>query len=162
MKKKALTISFTEFDSIKELSEQDASLVNAADDAISDAYAPYSGFKVGAAALLENGEIIKGNNQENAAYPSGLCAERVALFYASAKFPGVAVSAIAVSAKAENFQLEGPVSPCGSCRQVMAETENRSQNKLRIIMKGMKGKIYIVEGVNNILPWMFMPDELKK
>jgi len=162
MKKKELTISFTEFDSIQELSEQDASLVNSADDAISDAYAPYSGFKVGAAALLENGEIIKGNNQENAAYPSGLCAERVALFYASAKFPKLAVRAIAVSAKAESFQLEGPVSPCGSCRQVMAETENRSQNKLRIIMKGMKGKIYIVEGVNNILPWMFMPNELKK
>ena len=162
MKKKELTISFTEFDSIQELSDQDALLVNSADDAISDAYAPYSGFKVGAAALLENGEIIAGSNQENAAYTMCLCAERVALFYASAKFPKLAVKAIAVSAKAENFQLEGPVSPCGSCRQVMAETENRSQNKIRIIMKGMKGKIYIVEGVNNILPWMFMPNELKK
>lgn len=162
MKKKALTISYIEFESMEELSDQDATLVKAADKAISDAYAPYSGFKVGAAVLLENGEIIIGNNQENAAYPSGLCAERVALFYASAKYPDVAVKSISVSAFAENFQIDGPVSPCGSCRQVMAETENRSQNKLRIIMKGMKGKIYIVEGVNNLLPWMFMPNELKK
>jgi cytidine deaminase len=162
MKKKELTISYMESDSLSELSDQDALLVKSAEEAISDAYAPYSGFKVGAAALLENGEIIKGNNQENAAYPSGLCAERVALFYASAKFPDVPVKAIAISARAEYFQLDGPVSPCGSCRQVMAETENRSQNKLRIIMSGMNGRVYIVEGVNNILPWMFMPKELKK
>ena len=137
-------------------------LIDTANNAKKSAYAPYSGFKVGAAALLENGEIITGNNQENAAYPSGLCAERVALFYASSKHPDVAVKTIAISANTENFELHGPVAPCGSCRQVMAETENRFHNKLRIIMKGISGKIYLVEGVNNLLPWMFIADELKK
>ena len=162
MKKKELSISYFEFNDPKELSSEDFDLFSAAENAISQAYAPYSGFKVGAAALLDNGELITGNNQENAAYPSGLCAERVALFYASSKFPDVAVKTIAISANAENFEFKGPVAPCGSCRQVMAETENRFHNKLRVIMKGISGKIYIVEGVNNLLPWMFIADELKK
>ncbi len=162
MKKKELTILYSEFNNPEELSSDDSDLFAEAENAISHAYAPYSGFKVGAAALLENGEIITGNNQENAAYPSGLCAERVALFYASSKYPDVAVKTIAISANTKNFDFKGPVAPCGSCRQVMAETENRFHNKLRVIMKGISGKIYIVEGVNNLLPWMFIADELKK
>lgn len=162
MSKKELTISYIEFNNPEELSSEDSALFAAAENAISNAYAPYSHFKVGAAVLLENGEVITGNNQENAAYPSGLCAERVALFYASSIFSDVPVKTIAISAKAENFQFKGPVAPCGSCRQVMAETENRFQNKVRIIMKGVSEKIYLVEGVNNLLPWMFIADELKK
>jgi cytidine deaminase len=162
MKKKELTISYFEFNSPQELSSEDFALFTAAENAISKAYAPYSGFKVGAAVLMENGDVITGNNQENAAYPSGLCAERVALFYASSIFPNVGVKTIAISAETENFQFKGPVAPCGSCRQVMAETENRFQNNIRIIMKGISGKIYLVEGVNNLLPWMFLADELKK
>ncbi len=162
MKKKELTISYFEFNNPRELSSEDSDLFAAAETAIPQAYAPYSGFKVGAAVLLENGEIITGNNQENAAYPSGLCAERVALFYASSKFPDVPVKTIAISAQATDFSFKGPVAPCGSCRQVMAETENRFQNNVRIIMKGVSGKIYIIEGINNLLPWMFIADELKK
>jgi cytidine deaminase len=162
MKMKELTIFYSEFNNPGELLKEDSDLFAEAEKAISRAYAPYSGFKVGAAALLGNGEIITGNNQENAAYPSGLCAERVALFFASSQFPDVPVKTIAISAIADKFQFEGPLAPCGSCRQVMAETENRFHKKLRVIMKGISGKIYLVEGVNNLLPWMFIADELKK
>lgn len=162
MNKKELSISYVEFNKPEELTNEDSTLFAAAEKAISKAYAPYSGFRVGAAALLENGKIITGNNQENAAYPSGLCAERVALFYASSQYPDIAVKTIAIAAKADNFQFEGPVAPCGSCRQVLAETENRFQNKIRVIMKGTSGNLYLVEGVNNLLPWMFLADELKK
>ena len=162
MTKKELTISYVEFNNPEELSNEDSALFAAAEKAISKAYAPYSHFKVGAAVLLENGEVITGNNQENAAYPSGLCAERVALFYASSIFPDIPVKTIAISAKAENFQFKGPVAPCGSCRQVMAETETRFKNKLKIIMMGDKGAVQIMEGVDTILPFMFHADELKK
>jgi cytidine deaminase len=126
------------------------------------AYAPYSTFRVGAAVLLKNGKIFTGNNQENMAYPSGLCAERVALFYAASQYPDVAVKAIAVTAHASDFEIDHPVAPCGACRQVMAETENRSQEKMRLIMMGEKGKVQIIEGVDNILPLMFHEENLKK
>lgn len=162
MKKKAITISYTEYSSPEELSNEDSDLFAEAENAISNAYAPYSGFKVGAAIRLENGKVITGNNQENAAYPSGLCAERVAIFYGSSMYPDVPVKTIAITARAEGFEFQGPVAPCGSCRQVMAETENRYKNNLRVIMKGVSGKIFLVEGVNNLLPWMFLADELKK
>ena len=162
MKRINLTISFEEYDNIDELSAEDRSLLEHARSAIKAAYAPYSAYYVGAAVLLENGKIFTGNNQENVAYPSGICAERVALFYASSQFPDIAVKAIAVSARAKGFKVNSPVTPCGSCRQVMAETENRFQNQLRLIMRGENGKINIVSGVSNILPLMFRAEELKK
>ncbi|MCD4682890.1 MAG: cytidine deaminase [Bacteroidales bacterium] len=162
MKKINLTISFQEYDSIEELNIEDRSLLEYARKAIKSAYAPYSTYHVGAAVLLDNGKIITGNNQENVAYPSGICAERVALFYASSQYPDVPVKSIAISAKARDFNVNTPVTPCGSCRQVMAETENRFQNNLRLIMRGENGKINIIEGVKNILPLMFRAEELKK
>lgn len=162
MKKVDITVSYQEYDSIEELNEDDRSLLEHARNAIKSAYAPYSAYHVGAAVLLENGKIFTGNNQENVAYPSGICAERVALFYASSQFSNEPVKAIAISAKAKGFKVNSPVTPCGSCRQVMAETENRFQNKLRLIMRGENGKINIVSGVNNILPLMFRAEELKK
>ena len=96
-----------------------------AQEAIEGSYAPYSEFRVGAAVLLENGEVIKGSNQENAAYPSGLCAERVAIFHAKSKYPDLKVKSIAITAASDNFITKSPITPCGACRQVIAETESR-------------------------------------
>ncbi|OQX81445.1 MAG: cytidine deaminase [Bacteroidetes bacterium 4484_249] len=162
MKKKDITISYSEYESIEELSNEDHLLLVRSQKAVESAYAPYSTYHVGAAVLLENGEIITGSNQENAAYPSGLCAERVALFYASSQYPDVPVKSIAISARAREFKINSPVTPCGSCRQVMAETENRFGNSLRLIMRGGNGNIIIIDGVKNILPLMFQANELKK
>jgi cytidine deaminase len=135
-------------------------LIQKARKAAGGAYAPYSKFRVGAAVLLENGEIVIGNNQENAAYPSGLCAERVALFYANASHPGVAVKAIAISAIDENGEVHESVTPCGSCRQVMLESEYKFGKPIKIILDGAK-KILVVEGVESLLPLSFKPDSLK-
>lgn len=162
MKNINLTISLKEYLQVDELEGADLLLLEHAEKAVEGAYAPYSLYHVGAAVLLDNGEIITGSNQENVAYPSGLCAERVALFYASSQFPDIPVKSIAITAKAKDFIIDKPVTPCGSCRQVMAEWENRFNSKLKLIMRGEKGKIYIIEGVNNILPLMFHAEELKK
>jgi cytidine deaminase len=151
-----------DFSSWDELSKSDRDLLEQATLASEAAYSPYSGFRVGAAALLANGLVITGNNQENAAYPSGLCAERVALFYAQAQYPGIPVEAIAIFARSEEFKLEKPVTPCGSCRQVMAEYENRHGRKMRVIMGNGDGKVQIVKGIENLLPLMFMLEKLKK
>jgi cytidine deaminase len=162
MKKNEIIISYHEYDHIDELNEADHSLLEAARKAIKSAYAPYSAYHVGAAVLLDNGEIVTGNNQENVAYPSGICAERVALFYASSQYPDIPVKAIAISARAKGFKVNSPVTPCGSCRQVMVETENRFHQEMRLIMRGENGKINVVDGVKNILPLMFRAEELKK
>lgn len=162
MKKNEIIISYQEFDHIDELNKADHVLLEAARKAIKSAYAPYSAYHVGAAVLLENGKIISGNNQENVAYPSGICAERVALFYASSQYPDVPVKAIAISARAKGFKVNSPVTPCGSCRQVMAETEDRFHQEMRLIMRGENGRINVIEGVKNILPLMFRAEELKK
>jgi len=156
-----IVISYHEYNSIADLDPADRSLLEDARLAMKSAYAPYSAYHVGAAVLLENEKVVSGNNQENAAYPSGLCAERVALFYASSQYPDTPVKAIAIAAKAKNFDISTMVTPCGSCRQVMAETENRFHTNMRLIMGGENGTIIIVEGVKNILPLMFHADELK-
>jgi cytidine deaminase len=162
MKKINIAVSYLEYDGLDELIEEDRQLLEKARGAIKSAYAPYSAYHVGAAVLLENGKVFTGNNQENVAYPSGTCAERVALFYASSQYPDVPVKAIAISAKAKGFTVHSPVTPCGSCRQVMAESEGRFKNKLKLIMRGENGKINVVSGVGNLLPLMFKADELKR
>jgi cytidine deaminase len=162
MNKVELRIIFEEYNSIKELSEQDRVLVETATDAYNRAYAPYSQYHVGAALLLNNNEIISGNNQENVAYPSGLCAERVALFYAFSKYPDVIVKTIAITAKAENFVITDPVAPCGACRQVMSEYESKQKSPMRIILKAEKSKILIFDKVEDILPLMFHTEKLKE
>lgn len=159
MRTKELRILVYEYDTVLELPETDQKLVFAARDASEKAYAPYSKFHVGAALLLENSEIIQGNNQENSAFTNGLCAERVALFYANATFPDVPVKALAVTAKNINGLVAEPVKPCGSCRQVMIETEARFKNPIRLILDGKK-KIHIFEGVDNLLPFAFKPGSL--
>ncbi len=152
-----LTI-LTEFDvyaSAKDLAKKDAELLQTAQKMVKSAYAPYSTFHVGAAVLLENGKIVTGNNQENAAYPSGLCAERVAVFYAGAQYPDSAIKAIAVAVKSQNMVISEPLSPCGACRQAIAEYENKAGKPIRIIMSGEKGPVYIAKSVESLLPLMF-------
>ena len=162
MEVRKFEVKFEQYNVPDELNREERMLLNEADKAVDGSYAPYSEFHVGAAVLLENGIIVKGSNQENSAYPSGLCAERVALFYASAQYPGIAVKAIAITAKAENFIIETPIAPCGSCRQVISETEHRQQNKIRVIMQGQQGKILATEGIENLLPLVFQEEKLKK
>jgi cytidine deaminase len=162
MKKLSITNTYLEFDSIKDLSDADAKLLNSAIVASEKAYAPYSKFHVGAAILLENGEVVTGNNQENAAYPSGLCAERVAAFHASSQFPDVKFIAIAITANSKEFKINSPIYPCGACRQVLAEYEFHFGKDIKIILMGEKGKVHIVNNVKTFLPLMFTPKDLKK
>ncbi|MBW6489651.1 MAG: cytidine deaminase [Lentimicrobium sp.] len=154
MKHKTLKISYSVSESNSDLSEPDQFLMKEALKSAQNAYAPYSGFSVGAAIKLSSGKIVTGNNQENAAYPSGLCAERVALFSASALYPNDSVETIAITIKTKHKIIE-PVAPCGACRQVIAEYENRQNKKIRIIFSGETGKSYMVEGIQNLLPITF-------
>ncbi len=160
MKETQLSIRITEYSNLLELNTTDSELVKQAMAISENAYAPYSNFKVGAAVLLKNGEIITGTNQENAAYPSGLCAERTALFYANSKFPDVPVLAIAIVAKSNNVFTEQPIGPCGSCRQVIFETETRFKSPIKIIMVGTK-KISVIENAKSLLPISFSENDLK-
>ncbi len=161
MKHKNLTINYTESDTISELPEADQLLMQEAIKSAGKAYAPYSGFSVGAAVLLSSGKIITGNYQENAAYPSGLCAERVALFAASALYPDVKIDTIVVTIKTAH-KITEPVSPCGACRQVIAEYENRQNQKIKIIFSGETGKSITVDGIENLLPIIFNSRKMNK
>jgi cytidine deaminase len=141
-----------------ELSEEYKNLLNKAKEQTKNAYAPYSKFYVGAAVLLENGEIVGGSNQENAAYPSGLCAERVAMFYANSHFPNVAVKALAVAAWTNGNFLTQPVTPCGACRQVLLETENRFKD-FPVLLYGTDA-VYVIEKAKDLLPLNFAKESL--
>ncbi|HEY9114869.1 MAG TPA: cytidine deaminase [Bacteroidales bacterium] len=162
MKKIKIDISIEEYVNGEHLPEIDEMLIGHANQALETSYAPYSRFHVGAAILLSDGKIIKGSNQENAAYPSGLCAERVAIFQAKSSFPDSTIQAIAIAAKADHFEKDSPVTPCGACRQVIAEMQSRQESKIRIIMRGQKGGTYITDGIENLLPLMFKEEKLKK
>lgn len=144
---------------ISECSEQKIILINKAKEAALSAYAPYSGFHVGAAAQLENGEIVTGNNQENAAYPSGLCAERTALFYANSQYPEIPVDIIAIAAYNKGNFTEDICSPCGACRQVLLEIENRYKKDILIILYGEKF-VYEVDSIKDLLPLSFGKESL--
>ncbi len=139
---------------MSELSASDRELVEAAIEATGTAYAPYSHFHVGAALRLATGEIVRGSNQENLAYPSGLCAERTALFGASAAHPGAVFESLAIAGRDSEGRLT-QASPCGACRQVMAEYESRQQQKMRILTYQSEDKISIFEGVESLLPFIF-------
>jgi len=154
MKKKNITTFTYEYDSVEELSKAEQLLIQKSKDAVNNAYAPYSKFQVGAAVLLENGEIIIGTNQENAAYPSGLCAERVAVFYANSKYPDVPVKAIAVTAFTNNNFVKTPIPPCGSCRQVLVETETRFNTPIKIYLVS-ESKITVINDAKDLLPLNF-------
>ncbi len=154
MKEQLLNITYTVCTE-EELTAADRSLVQAAKNACSTSYAPYSNFRVGAAVLLENGETISGSNQENAAYPSGTCAERCTIFYANARYPDIAPTTLAIAAcNAEGIFTPSPIPPCGSCRQVLIETENRYGKPLRLLLYG-KSHIYIISSASLLLPIRF-------
>jgi cytidine deaminase len=156
------TTNLMVYSSLNELDALGKQLMAAAAKALKNAYAPYSEFRVGAALMLENGEVVIGNNQENAAYPSGLCAERVAFFSAGANFPDVKIVAVAVMASSDKFEVKEPVSPCGACRQVMAEYESKQQELIPIYFGGDSGPIYKANAVGDLLPFKFNGTFLKK
>jgi cytidine deaminase len=156
----SLITEILSFDSENDLPDDDRALLKLAFEAAKRAYAPYSNFNVGAALLLENGEIVTGNNQENAAYPSGLCAERVAVFYAHSRFPHLKIMSIAICARAVNKIIEEPVAPCGACRQSILEFEISSGSPIRIIMGSETGKVYVSHSMTNLLPMNFNSDSL--
>jgi len=161
MKTSEIRIVVQEFENIDELPEADRHLVLEARRITTQAYAPYSGFCVGAAILLDNGKTITGNNQENSAYPSGLCAERVTMFYANANYPASAIKTIAISAQKGGVLVDEPVKPCGGCRQALAEAEVRFGNGIRIILDGNE-KILVLNGVESLLPLSFSKKSLLK
>ena len=152
---KEYSFKFQLYPNWESLQTVDKSVVNKAFEAMEKAYAPYSKFKVGAALLLEDGQIIQGNNQENIAYPSGLCAERVALFHAGAQFPGIAVDLICIVAKGDLMPISQLLSPCGACRQVMLESENRQNKPIRIILVNQDNRTMCIDSVQNLLPFGF-------
>ena len=154
MEKKTLTIPYEEYASITELNAEDRALLEAAIDAVKGSYAPYSHFNVGAAVRLADGTVVKGANQENAAYPSGLCAERTAMFGASANHPGVPLVSLAVICSREGRLMPNPGSPCGACRQVMAQYEREAGAPMRIIL-GSSGPILVFDRVESLMPFVF-------
>ena len=159
MKVKTLNINYTVYENASELEQQDKELLEKAIEAMYNAYSPYSQFKVGAAVLLEDGTIVKGNNQENVAYPDGLCAERVAMFAASANYPQEDIKAIAICASSEKFEVKQAVSPCGSCRQVMSEYENKAKDSIRIILGSLHDNVIIFDKVSDLLPLSFVEEK---
>ena len=154
MTNKEIKIAYQEFLSLDELQTKDRELAQAAIEATELSYAPYSKFNVGAAVLFEDGIIIKGSNQENAAYPSGLCAERTALFYASSSRPDKAMTAIAIAAAQNGNLCETPATPCGACRQVMAQYQLKSGLPMMVLLVGAH-KIWKFEKVDDLLPLIF-------
>lgn len=153
--KKEFKLDYDQFDSWKELSNDDQSLIEEARFVMKSAYAPYSKFSVGAAARLNNGIVVKGSNQENIAYPSGLCAERVALFYAGANYPDNSVETLAIVAEGDLVPKETILSPCGSCRQVMVETETRQNKKYRVLLVSQNGQVVVFQAAVDLLPLAF-------
>lgn len=154
VKTKEVTVQYKVFDSFEDLPKEVKSLMNKAIEAREKAYAIYSNFKVGAAVLLGNKEVVIGSNQENAAFPSGLCAERVAIFQASSLYPNEKIKIIAISGSSENPTNE-PVSPCGACRQSMAEYEIRQQEAIVVFFMGASGKVVQVNSIHDLLPFSF-------
>ncbi|MEK6154387.1 cytidine deaminase [Flavobacteriaceae bacterium 3-367] len=161
MKKRQIAFELTVFDSLKDLPVEDQQLMREAIKARGDAYAPYSNFQVGAAVLLENGSIVIGNNQENASYPSGLCAERVAVFQAGAKYPGVAIRTIAITATSKNYAVDTPAAPCGNCRQSIAEYEQKQHSPIALVLMGETGEVFKCDSLVDILPLAFDNSFLK-
>ncbi len=152
---KTLTTEYEQLDTWKDLAFEDHILVEKAYEVMKNAYAPYSKFKVGASIRLSNNEIVTGSNQENIAYPSGLCAERVALFSAGANFPNEKVETLCIVAKGDLVPVETILSPCGGCRQVMIETEKRQGENYRIILVSQNEKTIIFNSALDLLPLAF-------
>ena len=160
MKQINITTKITVY-SYEECTDIEKNLIDAAKQATSNAYAPYSHFHVGAALLLENGKIVTGNNQENAAFPSGLCAERTAVFYANAQYPDQKIEAMAVAAFYNGEFTNDLISPCGSCRQVLLEVESRYNSPVRILLYNNKNEVYVAESMSSLMPLSFTSKALE-
>ena len=162
MKKTQHVTDFEQYESIDELNQDDAALLRAARMATADAYAPYSNFRVGAAALLDNGLTITGTNQENASYPVGICAERVLLAAVASQHRNVPVNAIAISYHNVNGDSGSPIAPCGMCRQSLSEFETRINRPIRMILGGMEGQVLVLPQASALLPLAFNKEQLLK
>ena len=155
-----IKIAFEDYESIGELNKADQELCAEAINAMRNSHSPYSKFKVGAALRLQSGHIVKGSNQENVAYPSGLCAERVALFHWGATYPDDPIQTIAITARTDDFELVKPVTPCGSCLQVLAEYEKKQNSPIRVILYCLDGPVWVTSGIESFLPFLFFEDRL--
>ena len=154
--------TYKSYGSIDELIPIDKKLLKKAEEILEQAYSVYSGFSVGAAALLDNGEIIVANNQENIAYPSSMCAERVLFYFCKSNFPNCLIEKVAITVKAVEKIIDEPISPCGACRQVMFEYERNQQNSIKILLKGEVGKVFELSSIEDLLPLAFKTDILKR
>ena len=160
MKESKFEFQYEIYNDITELNEQDAWLLTEARNVTEQAYAPYSNFHVGAVAILENGEVVAGTNQENASYPVGICAERVLLGTVATMHPNEPVKSIAISYSSDVVKSDHPISPCGMCRQALLEYETRTKEQIRLILSGQEGKVYIIKTASFLLPLAFTKDEL--
>jgi cytidine deaminase len=161
MQESKFEFSYQVYNDISELGDKDAWLLNEARNITEQAYAPYSNFHVGAVAMLANGEIVAGTNQENASFPVGICAERVLLGNAATLYPGIAIDAIAISYNGDSVKSDQPISPCGMCRQALLEYEIRLDKPIRLILGGMEGKIQVIPSAKLLLPFAFTNKNLK-
>ena len=162
MRKENLLISYYVSDSQDDLQPEEISLLETASESAKSSYSPYSRYKVGSAVLLSDGKIVTGSNQENMAFPSGLCAERVALFAAVSNHPGILIESIAITARSEDFPVIDPVTPCGACRQALIEYESNQGKPIRLILGSQSGKTLLVQSVSDLLPLSFNEEKLKK
>jgi cytidine deaminase len=160
MNTKKFEFEYKVYDDISELDKSDIFLLTKARSVTSKAYAPYSNFFVGAAAILENGETVVGTNQENASYPVGICAERVLLGNAAIMHPNIAIDTMAISYDSKTLKSDHPISPCGMCRQALVEYETRTTKPIRLVLSGQQGKVIIVNTVSSLLPFAFTSGEL--
>lgn len=160
MKEIKLTTTFFEYNSIEELTEADQKLMQAAIAIRKKAYAPYSKFRVGAAILLDDGTVVVGSNQENSAFPSGLCAERTAIFYAGATHPNAVMVSMAISASSDLKVTNAPIPPCGACRQAIMEYESKQEQPIRMLFMGAEGPVIESPSLVNILPFHFDKNSL--
>ena len=155
MKNEKFSFKYLVYESIEELTEEDAGLLRQARKVTKLAYAPYSNFRVGAFAKLVNGKTVSGTNQENASYPAGICAERTLMSTASSLFPGVGIKTIAISYNNVKGKSNHPISPCGICRQSFVEFQERTKSPIRILLSGLEGKVLVIENAANLLPLVF-------
>lgn len=161
MVRRDIKISVEIFDSLDDLNTSDKELCEAAATALENSHSPYSEFKVGSAVKLSSGKVVLGSNQENVAFPSGLCAERVALFHAGAYYPNDQIDSMAITAFTSKFLISSPVTPCGSCLQVMAEYEKKQGVEMAILLYCLNGQIWKGKGIRTFLPFVFFEERLK-
>lgn len=160
MKHQKFEFEYDVYGDAGELDKRDAALLDKARSVTKNAYAPYSNFHVGAVAILSNGEMVSGTNQENASYPVGICAERVLLGNAATLYPGESIDTLAISYDSREVTSDHPISPCGMCRQSLLEYETRTKKPIRVILAGQQGPVYVVRTVKFLLPFAFTSDEL--